>query len=129
VQDAPELWIAGSRLRANSGDELFANGIFEYNVTRLLAFIATQPERFPLGTIDLQDVADYGASNLCEETSRTADLTRPILQVEMSPGRYVVIDGRHRVGRARRDGVYILPSYRAWPAPNENQPTSSRIGC
>jgi hypothetical protein len=101
---------------AEEGDELFANGIFEFNVTRLLAFVAAHPERCPRGHIDLQEIADYGATNLCEETIRTADLTRPILQVEMSPGQYVVIDGHHRVGRARREGVQILPAYRV-PCP------------
>src|ERR1700731_5447633 len=40
----------------------------------------------------------------------TADLSRPILLAEIAPGRFNVIDGNHRLARARRDGVQIVPA-------------------
>ena len=100
----------------DEGDELFANGIFEFNITRLLAFISAHPDQFPLEHVDIRDIPDYGGADLSEETIETAVLTRPILQVELSPHQYVVIDGHHRIARARRDGVHSLPAYRV-PCP------------
>jgi len=100
----------------DEGDELFGNGIFQFNITRLLVFIAARPEQFPLEKLDVRDIPDYGGANLSEETIRTAVLTRPILQVELAPHQYVVIDGHHRIARARRDAVHTLPAYRV-PCP------------
>jgi hypothetical protein len=93
------------------GDEIYPNGIFEFNVTRLLAFIDAHPEDFPLEPISVADIPDYGGSRLDESAVRSADLSRPVLLAEISPGRHNLIDGHHRVARARRDGV---PSVRAW---------------
>jgi hypothetical protein len=38
------------------GDELYPNGIFEFNITRLLAFIHPHTERFPAEFIELVDI-------------------------------------------------------------------------
>jgi hypothetical protein len=37
---------------------------------------------------------------------------QPIILAEVSPGRFNVIDGNHRVERARRDGLDTIPAYR-----------------
>lgn len=41
-----------------------------------------------------------------------ADLNRPVILAEIAPGRYNLIDGHHRVAKARRDGVPSIPAYR-----------------
>lgn len=41
-----------------------------------------------------------------------ADLTRPVILAEIAPGRYNLIDGHHRVAKARREGVTWIPAYR-----------------
>jgi len=94
------------------GDELFANGVFTFNITRLVAFIEAHPEQSRLESIALSDIPDYGAANLNEETIRSADLSRPIIQAEISPGLFNVTDGHHRIARARRERVEDLPAYR-----------------
>jgi hypothetical protein len=94
------------------GDEAYPNGIFEFNITRLLAFIDAHPEDFPLEPIPVADIPNYGGSRLNEATVRSADLTRPVLLAEISPGRHNLIDGHHRVAKARRDGVPIVPARR-----------------
>jgi hypothetical protein len=38
-----------------SGDEHYANGIFEFNITRLLAYIDTCAERFPIECVLVDD--------------------------------------------------------------------------
>jgi len=97
---------------ADEGDELYQNGIFEFNVTRLLAFIEAHAEQFPIEFVKLTDIPDYDGEHLDEETVRTANLSRPILQAEIAPDRFNVIDGNHRLGKARREGVQTLPAYK-----------------
>lgn len=94
------------------GDELYPNGIFEFNISRLSAFIAANLDRFPIELIQLADIPDYGPANLDEEAILAADLSRPILLAEIAPDRYNLIDGHHRVARARRGGVHCLPARR-----------------
>lgn len=94
-------------------DEMYPNGIFEFNVTRLLAFVQEHVDRFPVEQVELSELPDYGGNpNLNDETIRLADLSRPILLAEIAPLRYNVIDGNHRLAKARREGVASLPAYR-----------------
>ena len=95
-----------------SGDEHYANGIFEFNITRLLAFIDTCAERFPIERVLVDDFPAYGSSHLNEGTVCNADLSRPILLAEIAPGRFNVIDGNHRLARARRESVQMVPARR-----------------
>jgi hypothetical protein len=97
---------------AKSGDEHYANGIFEFNITRLLAFIDTCAERFPIECVLFDDFPAYDSSHLNEGTVRTADLSCPILLAEIAPGRFNVIDGNHRLARARRESVPTVPARR-----------------
>jgi hypothetical protein len=91
-------------------DELYANGIFEFNITRFLAFIEAHAEAFPIELIALADIPDYGGSRLDEQTLRMADLSRPALMAEIAPGQYNLIDGHHRVARARRERALTVPA-------------------
>lgn len=93
-------------------DELYPNGIFVFNITRLQAFIDAHLDQFPAENIAVADLSAIGASGLDEDAVLRADLSRPILLAEISPGRYNVIDGNHRVGRARRDGLATVPGRR-----------------
>ena len=95
------------------GEEMYPNGIFEFNITRLLAFIKVHPEQFPVELVPLEEIPCYGdSSRLNPETVSTADLSRPIVLAEISPGLYNVIDGNHRLGKARQDGVRTIAAYR-----------------
>ena len=97
---------------AEAGDELYPNGIFIFNITRLLAFIEANPARFAVELIEVDEVPHYGEEPADEEAIRTANLSRPIVLAEISPGRFNLIDGHHRTVRARRDGVRTLPGWR-----------------
>ena len=98
---------------AKPGDELYPNGIFEFNVTRLLAFIRAHAERFPIELVELTEMPDFGpGEHLNEAAILASDLSRPILLAEITPGRYNVIDGHHRLARARREGLRRMPVHR-----------------
>jgi hypothetical protein len=85
------------------GDELYPNGIFQFNISRLIAFIFAHPERFPTETVELSEIRDYGSSTRLDDAAiQAADLSRPVLLVEIAPARFGLIDGHHRVAKARR---------------------------
>jgi hypothetical protein len=93
-------------------EEVYPNGVFHFNISRLLAFLDDHPVRFPIELIALTEIANYDDPHLDEEAVRAADLSRPILLAEISPGLFNVIDGNHRVAKARRDCVSTLPARR-----------------
>lgn len=96
-----------------TGDEMFRNGIFEFNITRLMAFIETHVARFPIEDLAVASVPDYGSDARLNQTTIAApDLARAVLLAEIAPGRFNLIDGNHRIARARRDGVPSVPAYR-----------------
>lgn len=94
------------------GDEIYPNGIFEFNITRLEAHIRAAG-RLRAELVALDDVPYAGTSpRLNELTILGADLSRPVILAEIAPGRYNLIDGHHRFAKARREGVARIPAYR-----------------
>ncbi|MCP2033600.1 hypothetical protein L1279_000583 [Planomicrobium sp. HSC-17F08] len=51
-----------------------------------------------------------------EEFIPKADLSRPVVMVRMRPEFFRLMDGNHRVAKARRLGVKELPAYYLTPA-------------
>lgn len=88
-------------------DELFANGIFVFNITKMLAYIARQPDGVEMVDIRVSDL-DRGSSSLNEAHVQNVDVKHPVLLVEISPGHYNLIDGHHRVAKAAQQGVKTL---------------------
>jgi hypothetical protein len=52
------------------------------------------------------------ATGLADAAIDAADLSRPILLAEIAPDRYNVVDGNHRVAKARREGLRCIPAHR-----------------
>lgn len=97
---------------AQGGEELYPNGIFEFNITRLLSYIATSG-KFRPESVSLSEIVYGGTSpELNELTIASAALSRPVILAEISPGRYNLIDGNHRLAKARRQGVPSIAAYR-----------------
>jgi hypothetical protein len=94
------------------GDELFPNGIFVFNITKMTEYI--MHSRIPFEEIQVRDFS-RGASKFKEEHLAAVDITRPIIVAEISPGRYNVIDGNHRVEKARRLGMETIKAYKLGP--------------
>lgn len=97
-------------LPRDAEDEFYPNGIFEFNITKMLTFIKANPEQFPVEAIDVKSL--NGASKLDESTIQTANSSDPIILAEISPGKFNVIDGNHRLEKANRDGLEKIPAYR-----------------
>jgi hypothetical protein len=95
-----------------AGDEVFRNGIFEFNITRLMAFVEARADRFPIEFVAVASTPNYGDSRLDHATIAAADLSCPVLFAEIAPSRFNLIDGNHRMARARRDGIPTVPAHR-----------------
>jgi hypothetical protein len=101
-------------------------GFFKINVSALLEVIETHPEEFEQIIVPVKEL-HWGAKDLTEEYIEEADLSRPIILAEIPPDRagfderfldseweirgYTMIDGNHRLEKAKRHGVTELPAY------------------
>lgn len=93
-------------------DELYPNGIFVFNITKLLNFIVANKNKFPIEYVNVNSIAKYSFPKVNEDTVKTANLALPIILAEISPNNFNVIDGRHRLEKAFRGGHQTIPAYR-----------------
>jgi DNA repair photolyase len=96
----------------DAGDEFFPNGIFEFNITKLLVFISANKDQFQPEEVEVRSVRKWVSKNLDESTIKNANILTPIILAEISPGLFNVIDGRHRLEKAYRDGVIKILAYK-----------------
>ncbi len=101
-------------LPVEDDDELFPNGVFKFNISKLIAFIKSNPGEFLAEHLEVQSLARFNSKNLNELTIKTANLSEPIILGEISPGQFNVIDGNHRLEKAYRNNVNQIPAYRVY---------------
>ena len=93
------------------GDELYPNGIFVFNITKMIEYLQNNPDN-----VDLVEVAvdDFFAEHSCIDESHveSVDTSRPVILAEISPGHYNLIDGNHRTEKARRIGSNNIWAYK-----------------
>lgn len=94
------------------GDEFLCNGIFEFNITKILAFINVNKDKFQPEEVEVKTVRTFPSKNLDESTIKVANLLTPIILAEISPGLFNVIDGHHRLEKAHRDGMIKILAYK-----------------
>lgn len=99
----------------DEGDELFPNGIFEFNITKLVAYLKANPDRYPIEELLLESLRLWESSDLDDATVNNANIDNPIILAEISPGRFNVIDGNHRLAKARRDKAKCIRAYKVSP--------------
>jgi hypothetical protein len=98
----------------NEGDELYPNGIFVFNITKMIEYIRIHQDEIPMESIEIR-TCTRSLSKLDEITIDKADITIPLILAEISPGRYNVIDGNHRLEKAHRMGVDHMTAYKLKP--------------
>lgn len=93
------------------GDELFPNGIFIFNISRMLGYIQDNPDLFRPEVVAVKDFySKYTQIN--EEHLDSVDVSTPVILVEIAPDRYNLIDGHHRVEKAARYNIDTIKAYR-----------------
>jgi hypothetical protein len=98
----------------DDGDELYPNGIFVFNITKMIEYILKHKDDIALERIEVR-VYRSGLSKLTETQIDKTDITVPIILAEISPGRYNVIDGNHRLEKAYRMEVSHITAYKLKP--------------
>lgn len=110
------------------GHEVMPNGIFVFNITRLIEHIESHPEGYLHIEIEVPTYFDQRQKfELNEDYVEQADLGRPLILAEIAPDRlemgmrgsesdlyargYNLLDGHHRLAKARKHGIQTLPAY------------------
>lgn len=100
-------------LPTSEGDEIYPNGIFNFSISRILDYIAE-------GKLDAEEewinVREWFKKHLRGSINEahlpTVDVSKPVLQVEIRPGIFEIIDGNHRMEKACRDGIEFIDSFK-----------------
>src|SRR3990167_2046707 len=93
-------------------DEFYPNGIFVFNITKLLLFIEANPLTFLPEEVSVKAARTFPSNNMDESTIQSANIMKPIILAEIAPDRFNVIDGNHRLEKAYRDGVSEILAYK-----------------
>ena len=113
LQSAKELKVNENftPCAVNEGDEFFSNGIFVFNITKMLTYIKNHSNEIEVIEVA---VADFPScfSSVDESHVDSVDVSQPVLLAEISPGHYNLIDGNHRMAKARRMGISHIPAYK-----------------
>ncbi|GAB6152907.1 hypothetical protein JCM17380_16570 [Desulfosporosinus burensis] len=97
----------------NKGDEIYPNGIFNFNISRILEHIATGKLDAKKELINVNKwFRTHIRGSVNEMHLPTVDITKPVLQVEIRPGVFEIIDGNHRMEKACRNDVEFVNSYK-----------------
>ena len=106
-------------------DELFANGIFEFNITKMIEYIQNNPDNIALSEVELSSFyEEFSAIN--ESHMDSVEVSRPVILAEISPGYFNLIDGNHRMEKARRAGLNNILAYKLNVEQHINFLTSKR---
>ncbi len=94
-----------------TGDELYPNGIFVFNITKMTEYIQANPEGIALEDVAVSDFHKE-FSSINESHMDSVQISRPVILAEIAPGRYNLIDGNHRMEKARRLGMRSMRAYK-----------------
>lgn len=105
-----------------TGDEIYCNGVFRFNVSAVLEWLKQNP--LPVVDVPVRIWRSFGSKEDCHVEA--ADLSRPIVIAEIAPDYcdfipdfpendwyargYVCIDGQHRIEKATWLGMGTLPA-------------------
>jgi len=98
---------------ANENDEIYPNGIFRFNVTRILEHIGAgklEAEKTEINTVEW--FRTHFRSSVNESHLPSVDVTLPVLQAEIRQDMYEIIDGHHRLEKAYRNNIPVVNSYK-----------------
>ena len=96
-------------------DEYFPNGIFVFNITKMLRYIEANRDKIMCEDIDVIKYRDE-KFNIDEGYLEFSDISKPVILAEISPGTYNLIDGHHRIEKAYRLGIKSVQAYILKPA-------------
>ncbi len=80
----------------------------------MIEYIQGNPDSITLGEVAVSDFFS-GFSSINESHMASVEISQPVIVAEISPGRCNLIDGNHRMEKARRMGIRNMPTYKLSP--------------
>lgn len=95
------------------GEELFPNGIFVFNISRIIEDILNKQLVVEEEDVNVEDWLRKNCSGRVDESHMPAvDTSIPIIVAEIRPGMFNVIDGNHRMEKAHREKKVLIHAYK-----------------
>jgi len=95
------------------GEELFPNGIFVFNISRIIEDILNKHLAVEEEDINVEDwLCNHCSGSVDENHLPSADTSLPIIIAEIRPGMFNVIDGHHRMEKAHREKKELIHAYK-----------------
>lgn len=94
----------------SDGDELYLNGIFEFNITKMIEYIHEHLSEFATEEVCVKDLPIY--SSIDDSRLESIKIGVPVILAEIAPGKYNLIDGNHRVAKAWKMAMKSISAYR-----------------
>lgn len=95
----------------SDGDELFQNGIFLFNITKIIEHIRSHPEEFIPESILTKDFDRHDYS-IDEDHVDSVGCSKPVILAEIAPEQYSLIDGHHRMAKIKKAGMENIMAYK-----------------
>jgi hypothetical protein len=67
---------------------------------------------FKAETVAVDTLNLFKSPSLNESTIKSADISNPLIMAEISPDQFNLIDGHHRLEKARREGGEVISVYK-----------------
>lgn len=94
-------------------DELFPNGIFIFNISCISEDIINKKLVVEEVELNIEDwFSKHSAGCVNENHMPIVDINKPIIVAEISPGRYEIIDGHHRMEKAHREKKGLIKAFK-----------------
>ena len=87
------------------------NGILIWDVTSILEDIEQHPDSYTIQTLSTALLADHNDARVSHTRAMASDLTKPLVVAELSKDHLLLIDGNHRLHKARALGLENIPCY------------------
>lgn len=95
----------------NEGDEIYPNGIFHFNISGILEYIMAEKIFVEKELINVGEwFKSHFHGSVNEDHLPLVDIGKPVLQAEIRPGMFEIIDGNHRMEKAFRENVTFVNS-------------------
>ena len=107
------LHLPTKRWRILWAGELFVRltGKFVFNITKMIEHIKNNSDEIDLVEVKVADFPK-SFSSIDESYVDSVDVSLPVLLAEISPGHYNLIDGNHRMEKARRMEIGSILAYK-----------------
>ncbi|MEA1897841.1 MAG: hypothetical protein U9N53_09295 [Bacteroidota bacterium] len=94
----------------SDGDEFYQNGMFVFNISKIIRYIQKNPKVFIPEEVAVKDFRKFLSLN--ESHVDSVDNSNPVILAEIAPSRFNLIDGQHRVEKAHRLEIETIQAYK-----------------